>query len=140
MVRAEPAAYLSPGRTTSLQDIALELANDAVYLESERVSIQRFGLWFIVAASDDWLVKGSKWQVPEVFFRIQLFHEYRKNSTRATVLATAFANEVVTFLGAMPVVVQGTPSDLDALQSIVQTQHSLSRVVAFRGSYEQTAA
>ena len=101
-VRAEPFAYLSPGRTTSLQDIALELANDAVYLGSEKVSIERFGLWFIVAASDDWLVNGSKWQVPEVFFRIQLFHEYRKNSTRATVLAAAFATEVLTFLGGVP--------------------------------------
>jgi len=133
-VRENPRAYLSPGRTTDLRDIALELANDALYLGAEAIDIRRLGLWFLVSASIDWIAQESRWSPPEVFFRIQLFHAYRQNATRATILPTAFAEDVATFVGATGLVVQGCTEGFTELEAYVRAEYRGSRVVAFRGS------
>ena len=132
-VRSNPSLYLSPGKTPSLRDVALELANDALYLGAQRVVIELLESWFLVAASSDWVLQGSKHAVPEVFFRIQLFHSYRRNATRATILPLAFAQNVITFLAGEPTVLVGCKNGFQEVQAFVEVRHPLDRVVAFQG-------
>jgi hypothetical protein len=131
-VRANPSLYLSPGRSTDARDIALELVNDAVYLGASRASVEQFDGWFIVAAPLDWIVQGSKWSARDSFFRVQIFHVYRQNATRATILATAFCSDVVTFLDGLCEAIQGRESGLPLLSAHVTRFYPSGRVVSIR--------
>jgi hypothetical protein len=134
-VRRNPQFYLSPGRTPVLNDVAVEMASDALYLGGSMVTIAVFQDWYVVSCSSDWIVKESRWSVPEVFFRLQIFHGYRKNATRATVLLPAFFNDVVTIGGDEAIVVKGCDESIDDLLQFIHANASgIARSVAFRGS------
>ena len=132
-VRVNPKFYLSPGRTASLRDVALELASDAIYLDATHVEIRRFDDWHLVAALTDWIALESKRTGPEVFFHVQLFHRYRRNATRATILPVAFAQDVVSYTGASPLVIAGCDQEPVELTCFVESAFPGMRVVAFRG-------
>nr|WP_316643384.1 hypothetical protein [uncultured Roseateles sp.] len=138
-VRSNPSFYLAPGRTNDLRDLSLELANDAVYLGADRVAIERFDGWHLVSASVDWITQEAKCSARESFFRLQVFHQYRQNATRAPVLIAAFCSDVAIFLEAEAEVVQGCSSGLQVLAAYVSLNHPSGRVVAIRGPYSANA-
>ena len=131
-IRADPKPYLSPGRSTDFRDIALELVSDALYLGAQDASVHRHGAWTIVASTTDWILQGTKWALEEAFFRIEFIHSYCQNASRATVLVTCFAEDVVTYAHGKSTVIQGNPSDLLDLTALVQQLVPKHRVVAFQ--------
>jgi hypothetical protein len=139
-VRDKPSLYLSPGRTTTPRDIALELANDAIYLEATQVEIRRFEDWYLVASPTDWVTLESRRTSSDVFFRPQLFHKYRQNATRATILPVAFAQDVVTYAESSPTIIAGCDAIPDELTRFVESNLPAMRVVAFRGQSHGVSA
>ena len=131
-IRRDPTLYMSPGRRAVREDLALELASDAVYLGAKEVLILHNEPWTVVAASTDWISQGSKWQPEECFFRLEFIHQYRNSANRATVLLGAFATDIVVFESSTPTVVLGAASNLEALSQRLRTQASIVRAVAFQ--------
>jgi len=119
--------------------LALELTNDAIYLEADEVAIVRHNGWFLVSASNDWILRDSKWSIEEVFFRLHLFHTYRQNASRATVLIAALAHDVVTFMNAVPMIIQGCEEGVEQLTTFVQQRFPTWRVVAFKSPCNEQA-
>ena len=131
-IRADPALYLSPGRTIVAEDLALELVNDALYLGADEVRVVQHDGWTFVGASMDWLSEGSKWKPEECFFRVEFIHEFRQNANRSAVLLGAFATDIAIFGQDREVAVLGCTEGTDRLAQVVSRRVPLARVVAFR--------
>jgi hypothetical protein len=132
-VRSNRTVFLGPSGTPDLRDLAADLVTDALVLGVHPVTVDLIDDWYVVAAPQDWITLKSRHPLIECFRRVEIFHEHRRNSNRATILINAFAKNVLV-LGAEGVtVVKGCDNVSDAFTTSLMQRFSNQRVVVFSG-------
>jgi len=134
LVRRRPTIYLSFGVTT--ENIAEAIAHDALVLGARRILIERHSEWIVVGADIDWLCEPGRMgavPTPAVLFRhIVPLLEDGANSMRHEILATAYAQDVVTATPTDRLLVSGVVEDNAPIWSFL-CRDGISRSVALRG-------
>ena len=132
-VRAHRTIFLGPSGTPDLRELAADLATDALALGIHPVTLEIVDDWYVVAAQQDWITLKSRHPLVECFHRVEIFHEHRRNSCRATVVVNAFAKNVLA-LGAEGVtVVKGCEHLRPGFTDLLMQRFPGHRVVAFAG-------
>ena len=130
-VQSNPSMYLQTEEARAYQLVS-SLASDATILEAFPVVIDRIAGWWVVAAEQDWLIKGNEFP-PEISFRrIVPFPEAGQNSIRSEILLTAFADRAVTYRGGERLVITGDEKELEELEVTLRRHYRNHRIVAFR--------
>lgn len=131
-VRDNPNMFLPYGKSAAWA-IANGLSGDALVLGAIDVRVFRYDQWWIVAADKDWLdVPCSCPAGPQdAFSRLLGFPEAGVNSHRHEIIATAYANSVISISSADRFVVSGNVADCDAVWGQLLTGN-MQRAVAFR--------
>ena len=91
-VRSHPEMFLRSGVPTG-REISLQLADDALFLGAQRVTVVVDGSVVTVLADVDWLRRGvpSECNPRDLFSRIVPFPEFGANAHRSELLVGAFA-------------------------------------------------
>jgi len=132
-VRENRTTFLGPSGVPDLRDLTAALVADALCLGAFPVTADRIDDWFVVAAKLDWIRAETNLSVLDSFHRVQIFHQHRRNSTRANIMLTAFTKEVVTVGADGPTLIKGEESTLLGIVRTLESRYPGSRVVAFRG-------
>ena len=111
-IRSHPEMY-TPNGVPNPAIIAHENAGDAIVLGATDVRVFQFDRWWIVSANLDWLTASCRCSASprETFDRVLGFPELAVNSMRHEVLATAYAECVVSLSKSDRFVVSGNIAD-----------------------------
>lgn len=133
-VRANPDRFIAGG-VPNLAAIAGDIALDALVLGATDVRTVRFGEWWIVCSNIDWLSVPCRCPAAprDAFNRVLAFPELADNSCRHEILATAYAESVVSASGGDRFVVSGDVAVEDPIWAQLDGA-SVKRSVALRGS------
>jgi len=80
----------------------------------------------------DWLGTHPDYAPEAFFFRIVAFPEAGRNSMRAEILLTAFAQQVVTVSANNQSIIKGNVSQADDIWRLIASRPDWKRTVAFR--------
>ncbi|MCC9603768.1 hypothetical protein LOC67_24725 [Stieleria sp. JC731] len=111
-IRSHPEMYTQNGFPNPAI-IAHEIAGDAIVLGATDVRVFQFDGWWIVSANLDWLTAPCRCSASprETFDRVLGFPKLSVNSMRHEVLATAYAEYVVSLSKFDRFVVSGNVAD-----------------------------
>lgn len=131
-IRENPEFYTASGSPSGVE-IATNIGSDALILGANSVLTTRYHDWWIVGADLDWLRSPCKCNATpiEFFQRLIGFPELAVNSHRHEVVATAFADVVVSASGADRIIAKGEVSADDKVWNAMLAS-GMIRSVAFR--------
>ncbi len=109
------------------------IAQGAMLLGCEDVSIQKFDNWWLVSGEVDWLKRPNQLHIneTEVFSSLSAFPEAGDNWFRSEYLAVVFSSALVTFDGNSPQVIKGSSLELAQFNKLTSKLKSKNRIVGF---------
>lgn len=131
-IRRRPQIYFGPLQEPSAGSLVTHLIDDAIALGVLPVHCDFISGWWIVAAKEDWVLKGNPRSLIDTFNQLGTFPEMGRNCYRSNVLVTAFAEDVVVFGSEGMTVITGADIDVASLAKEIENKYPNHRVVAFR--------
>lgn len=95
-VRRRKVMYLGPRGEVVPEDLATNLANDALTLGVASVEVHHCGDWWMVSSAEDWLARENNFTIEETFKNIVPLVGGGLEASRREILLTAFASVVFT--------------------------------------------
>lgn len=128
-VRGNPARFFSSGRAEAIPLLAYAL-NDVLELGRGECRISCHDGWWVIASDEDWLMH-PEFSVRQLFENVVPAPEHGEHSLRAEVLVNAFATDVFTIAGDVPLVVRGEAPEPSLIARAVEPTWC-KRLIAFR--------
>lgn len=128
-IQTHPENFLPEGRVSG-ESLVLRLISDILVQPNRTAIALRLGAWWVVASDEDWISRIAIETDRDPFTHIVAFAEAGPNSMHAEVLITAYAQDVVTYVGTQERKVKGE-GDENLLQAI-RRHPEWRRSVAFR--------